>query len=174
MTKWNGLAVTGLLLTFGALGCAPSAAPPAVTQSPATDSEYVVKTEPANAVGVGAAKESAKDDEDVVLVGRIGGSEKPFVDGVAAFTIVDAKVPDCRQEEGEGCPTPWDYCCHQDDVKKNIALVKVVNGESKPVMEDARKLLGVKELNLVVVHGKAKRDAEGNLTLLADEIFVKE
>jgi hypothetical protein len=32
----------------------------------------------------------------------------------------------------------------------------------------------VKELNLVVVHGKAKRDAEGNLTVLADEIFVKE
>jgi hypothetical protein len=172
MTKWNGLAVTGLLLTFGALGCAPSAAPPAVTQSPATDSEYVVKSEPANAVGVGAAKESAKDDEDVVLVGRIGGSEKPFVDGVAAFTIVDPKVPHCSKEEG--CETPWDYCCETNQVKSNIAMVKIVNDESKPVAKDARKLLGVKELNMVVVHGKAKRDAEGNLTVLAHEVYVKE
>ncbi len=48
------------------------------------------------------------------LSGRIGGSEKPFVDGLAAFTIVDLKVPYCADDEG--CPTPWDYCCNQKDV----------------------------------------------------------
>ena len=61
------------------------------------------------------------EQDEVVLVGRIGGSEAPFVDGLAAFTIVDAKVPPCSAEEG--CETPWDYCCEQDAVKDNIATL---------------------------------------------------
>jgi len=171
MKNWNYLTLAGVVLSTAAMGCAPSATPPATAQS-IVDSAYVVKIEPAHALPVGDARESAKDDEEIVLVGRIGGSMKPFVDGVAAFTIVDPKVPHCSKEEG--CQTPWDYCCEQNQVKHNIATIKVVNGETKTVPEDARKLLGVKELNMVVVHGKAKRDAAGNLTVLADQIFVKE
>jgi hypothetical protein len=121
---------------------------------------------------VGDARDSVEDQQEVVLVGRIGGSAEPFVNGVAAFTIVDSKVAHCAPEEG--CPTPWDYCCAQDQVKDNIAAVKVVDAQGKPVTQDARKLLGVKELNLVVVRGKAQRDADGNLALLADQVYLKE
>lgn len=165
------LTFAGIILSAAMMGCGSKPDSPASTQSPA-NSKYLASSEPANAQPVGDARDSAKDDDDVVLVGRIGGSGKPFVEGVAAFTIVDPKVPHCSKEEG--CPTPWDYCCEQNEVKNNIATVKVVDGEAKTVSEDARKLLGVKELNMVVVHGKAKRDAEGNLTVLADQIFVKE
>ncbi|MDZ4852452.1 MAG: hypothetical protein SGI77_24450 [Pirellulaceae bacterium] len=132
---------------------------------------YVTKTEPAGAIPVGEARSSAKSDEHVVLVGHIGGSAKPFVDGIAAFTVVDPKVPYCAAKEG--CPTPWDYCCEQGQVKDNIALVQIVDDAGKTIAEDARKLLGVKELNLVVVSGKAQRDEAGNLTLLADKVFLK-
>ena len=50
----------------------------------------------------------------------------------------------------------------------------MVDSQGQLVTEDARKLLGVKELAMVVVHGKAERDPEGNLTVLADQVFVKE
>lgn len=161
-------------LALVCVGCSNSTttAPPSAATSPASGQKYVATAEPAGAVGVGAARESAKTDEEVVLIGRIGGSEKPFVDGVAAFTIVDPKVPHCAADEG--CETPWDYCCKQNDVKDNIATVKIVEGGSKTVATDAKKLLGVKELNVIVVKGKAKRDDAGNLTVLADQVFVKE
>jgi hypothetical protein len=50
--------------------------------------------------------------------------------------------------------------------------VKVVDQDGKMVSIDARKLLGVKELDRVVVHGTATRDDEGNLTVLADGVYV--
>ena len=134
-------------------------------------SQYVVTTEPDGAVPVGKARETAEDKQTVTLVGVIGGSTEPFVDGLAAFTIVDPRVPYCAAEEG--CPTPWDYCCTQDQVKDNIATVKIVDDTGKPVADDARKLLGVKELSTVVVQGTADRDDQGNLTVAATGVFVR-
>jgi hypothetical protein len=136
-----------------------------------TKSEYVVDSEPAGAIPVGEARQSVNDDESVTLVGLIGGSSKPFVDGLAAFTIVDAKVPYCAPDEG--CPTPWDYCCETDAVKDNIATIKIVDDAGKPVASDARELLNVKELSTVVVQGKASRDEQGNLTVAATKVFVR-
>ncbi|MCD0460195.1 hypothetical protein [Roseiconus lacunae] len=135
------------------------------------DSAFVSDTEPAGAVPVGTARESVENDEQVTLVGKIGGSQQPFVDGLAAFTIVDPKVPHCSSDEG--CPTPWDYCCTMNQVKDNIATVKMVDESGAPVASDAKSLLGVKELSTVVVTGSAKRDSEGNLTVAATKVFVR-
>lgn len=171
MSNWNFSFLVVALFAGGLAGCNSESTPPSTAQSTPT-SAYLVSSEPRGAVAVGDARDSVKDDQEVVLVGRIGGSAEPFVNGVAAFTIVDSKVPHCTAEEG--CPTPWDYCCEQDQVKDNIAVVKVVDAQGKPVSQDARALLGVKELSTVVVHGKAKRDADGNLALLADQVYLKE
>lgn len=160
--NWSFIGTLALLV-----GCADSD----VAQNANIDSKYVVTTEPADALPVGDARESAENDEQVTVVGLIGGSVEPFVDGLAAFTIVDPKVPYCAADEG--CPTPWDYCCTQDRVKDNIATVKVVDESGNPVADDARQLLGVKELSTVVVQGKAQRDDEGNLTVAATKVFVR-
>lgn len=141
------------------------------TGSTAAASQFIAASEPNGAIPVGEARESVKDGDDVVLVGIIGGSSKPFVDGLAAFTIVDSKVPYCADDEG--CPTPWDYCCEQGQVKDNIATVKVVDESGKPVATDARGLLDVQELSTVVVKGSAERDEQGNLAVLASQIFVR-
>jgi len=140
------------------------------TESP-TGSQYLATTEPPNAVGVGTARKNISDGDRVILTGHIGGSANPFVDGIAAFTIVDPKVNYCQPDEG--CPTPWDYCCTQNEVKENIATVKVVDDAGKTVVEDARQLLGVEELSLVVVNGRAQRDDQGNLSILANQVFIK-
>jgi hypothetical protein len=171
MNKWSASLFLGGVTVLGIAGCGDGNKSPSASQAP-RETKYVVMTEPAGSIPVGEARDVVKDAEEVVLVGRIGGSTEPFVDGIAAFTIVDPKVPSCAGEEG--CPTPWDYCCTQNEVKDNIATVKIVDDQGQPLPRDARELLGVKELNLVVVHGKAQRDAAGNLALLADRVFVKE
>lgn len=161
-----------LTLAIVSQGCTKGD-PATSTSSPAKpDVRFLMTSEPGGAVSVGDARTSAKDQDEVILVGRIGGSVKPFVEGVAAFTIVDPKVPHCSADEH--CPTPWDYCCEQNQVKDNIAMVKIVDADGNPVTKDARELLGVKELTTVVIHGKAKRDAEGNLTVHADQVYVKD
>jgi hypothetical protein len=40
------------------------------------------------------------------------------------------------------------------------------------IKKDARELLGVKELDTVVVQGKARRDKVGNVVILASKLHV--
>ncbi|MEZ6043367.1 MAG: hypothetical protein R3C20_22950 [Planctomycetaceae bacterium] len=170
MKVLNGIFVCVLTLSVGC-GTSNMGSPEASSKPAAEGAQFVTMMEPADAIPVGAARESAEDTQDVTLVGRIGGSSEPFVEGLAAFTIVDPKVPHCAPDEG--CPTPWDYCCTQDQVKGNIATVKVVDDAGNPVSGDARQLLGVRELSTVVVRGKAERDDRGNLTIATHQIFVR-
>ncbi|HBJ34243.1 MAG TPA: hypothetical protein DDZ51_05650 [Planctomycetaceae bacterium] len=162
-----------LSFTLLAVGCGPSEVETVKDEvGIQSDSQYLADVEPAGAMPVSEAREKVEDGQNVTLVGLIGGSTKPFVDGLAAFTIVDPKVPYCAADEG--CPTPWDYCCQTAAVRDNIATIKVVDGAGKPVMGDAKKMLNVKELSTVVVQGKAKRDDQGNLAIAATKVFVKQ
>ena len=158
-----------VLLTISVVGCARSEAPaPAAKASP-----YVLTDEPAGAIDVRAAVKSVKDKDSIVVVGRIGGEVNPFVEGVAAFTIVDRSLTPCNERPGDSCPTPWDYCCDIPDLPTSSAAVKVVDRDSHVVAEGAKGLLGVKELDTVVVRGRASRDSGGNLVLLADAIYIR-
>ncbi len=173
--KYQHLCVLGLSLLLTS-GCSDApqdngGANKTEAVAPGTGTQYLTLSEPAAVMEVADARKSAKADEAIAIVGRIGGSGEPFVDGVAAFTVVDLKIAYCSADEG--CPTPWDYCCTQDQVKDNIAIVKLVDAEGKPVTDDARKLLGVKELSVVVAEGTARRDESGNLTVAATKIFVR-
>lgn len=164
--------LVGLLAAFA--GCNNSDVaqnPPADAPTESAHAKYLSASEPANAMPVGDARSVVKDEQEVALVGTIGGSSEPFVEGLVAFTIVDPKVPYCSADEG--CPTPWDYCCTQDQVKDNIATVKFVDESGSPIAGDARQVLGVKELATVVVEGAAERDEQGNLTVAAAKVFVR-
>ena len=50
---------------------------------------------------------------------------------------------------------------------------KFVDEQGQTVAVDARELLGLKESQMVVVQGKAKRDEQGNLTVLAEGLYVR-
>lgn len=159
------MATTGVLAGCGKAPSAATAPTPDTTKV-----SYVTTVEPEGALGVTDARKAEADE--VTVTGRIGGSAKPFVEGIAAFTIVDPKLSPCSDDEG--CPTPWDYCCSTSELPTSTALIKVVDEHGQLVSGDARQLLGVNELAMVVVRGKAERDAEGNLTVLASQVFVKE
>jgi hypothetical protein len=162
---------TALAAVVGFAGCGSTATVKTSGTPSAEGAVYRLSSEPADAQEVKDARGVAKDDEEITLVGRIGGDVNPWVEGQAAFLIVDSALKPCNADEG--CPTPWDYCCDAGDLPANKAMVKVVDRSGKTVATDARKLLGLKELQTVVVHGKAKRDEAGNLTVLAEGVFVR-
>ncbi len=161
-----------LALTVVAWGCGQSAPQPtaATPEVSAAASNMLLREQPIDAQPVAEVRKSAADGVDVTILGRIGGGESPWVEGRAAFTIVDPKLEPCPP--GEGCPTPWDYCCVTDQIPANRAMIKIVDAAGDTVEQDARQLLGVKELQTVVVKGKAKRDEAGNLTVLASGVFI--
>jgi hypothetical protein len=159
-------------------GCRPQAQTPASQTPPAGDlsvdrSGFLLNEEPAGAEAVMKVRENVKHDDEVVMVGRIGGGVNPWIAGRAAFSMVDPSLKACSDVAGDNCETPWDYCC-EPDLSRAMALVKVVDGEGKTVGVDARRLLNVKELSTVIVKGRAERDDAGNLTVLATGVFVKE
>lgn len=133
---------------------------------------YLLEKEPKNSQQVNAIREKAKDGEDVFVTGRIGGRENPWIKDTAAFSIVDTSRKSCDQNPGESCPTPWDYCC-EADIAKSTLVVKFADESGKLVRKDARELLGVKELQTVVIQGKVKRDKDNNVSLTASKIYVK-
>jgi len=137
-------------------------------------SRFLLNEEPAEAATVIEAREDSEDGQDIVLVGRIGGSVNPWVEGRAAFSIVDPTLKACSDIPGDECKKPWDYCCETHKLPTSTAFVKFVGDDGRPLYADARELLNLKELQTVVVHGKAKRDEAGNLTVLADGLFVRD
>jgi hypothetical protein len=136
-------------------------------------SKFILTEEPSEAATVIEARENSKDGADVVLVGRIGGSANPWVEDRAAFSIVDPSLKACSDIPGDECKIPWDYCCETHKLPTSTALIKFVDDDGRTLKSDSRELLSLKELQTVVVRGKAKRDEAGNLTILANGLFVR-
>ena len=167
-------ALVGMAFIAGCAETEQDAASSSEDSAQAVDgSKFVMSEQPEGAKDVIAVRESAQDGDDVLLEGRIGGAHNPWVDGYAAFTVVDNSLRACSDIPGDKCKFPWDYCCETDKLKNATALVKVVDENGDPVKADARKLLNVTELSRVIIKGKAKRDDAGNLTVLASGIHVK-
>lgn len=171
----NWVLCTFLLTT---LGCSETQTindplPENVAAQPVDGSKFRLESEPDGATDVIKVREAAADGDDIVIVGRIGGSVNPWIEGRAAFSIVDESLRACSDIPGDDCPRPWDYCCETDKLPSATALVKVVDDNGDLVLADAKELLDVVELSTVVVRGKAKRDEAGNLTVLANGIFVR-
>jgi hypothetical protein len=135
--------------------------------------DYLLSTEPDQARSVIETREHSADQESVVVVGRIGGSVNPWVEGRSAFAIVDLSLEACSDKEGDDCETPWDYCCETDRLAQATLLVKLIDDSGKLLPVDARQMLGVKELQTVVIQGTAQRDGAGNVTVLASGFFLR-
>lgn len=167
-----GLIVTGTL-AWTLVGCNSGPVTPPSGAAPSADVKALLTTEPEGAKSVIDVRRDAGDGQEVVVIGRIGGSVDPWIKDRAGFQIVDQKFKPCNERADDACETPWDYCCDpQDELRKGMALIKVVDAEGKTVPVDARKLLGVKELQTVVVKGTARREG-GNLTVLASGIYLR-
>jgi hypothetical protein len=155
-----------LLAVVVLAGCLP---PPPPDKSAVDVSAYTLSAEPAGAKDVIAVREASNDGDEVVIVGRVGGSAKPFVDGRCAFTLIDTSITPC---DDDCCSNP--YCeVDKDVLKKSTTLVKVVDGQGNTLPTGAKQAFGLEQLTTVVIKGKARKDGSGNLTILASGVFVR-
>jgi hypothetical protein len=177
MIRYRARAIFLFSFVSLAVGCSKESthatgSPPAI--SPTAANEFLLAAEPSGSKGVLELRKQAKDGEEVVVAGRVGGSTEPLVKGRAAFTVVDTSFIPCSEKEGDDCKTPWDYCCDsKEDLLRGTVMVKFVNEQGKTLEQDAGQLLGIQPLKSVVVCGRARRDQEGNLTVLATKLYVK-
>lgn len=131
--------------------------------------KFWVAQAPAGPKSVAAVKKDAKTGDEVTVVGRVGGAQKVFVDGIAAFTIVDEAAAACTKDH---CETPWDYCCvDAKELTAQSVTVEFVDGD-KPVKSNARGFHGLDYLSTVVVTGRVMRDDAGNVTVKATGLHV--
>ena len=68
------------------------------------------------------------------------------------------------------CP----FCSRGKDSTNSLAVVEFVDEQGQRLPIDARKLLGVKENQLVVVRGRPKIDEFGGLVVSADGIYLRD
>ncbi|MSR70408.1 MAG: hypothetical protein EXS17_08715 [Phycisphaerales bacterium] len=131
-----------------------------------------VAEQPAGAVGVIAARASAKAGDRVVLLGRIGGSRSPFVSNHAIFTIIDPSLKSCVETGDEDhCPRPWDYCCEErKSLTAGLASIEVRDAQDKPLAISLERDGTLKPLMLVAVEGTWQATDGGALLVRADHI----
>ncbi|MBL8799956.1 MAG: hypothetical protein JNM56_39100 [Planctomycetia bacterium] len=173
MNRWLFLAPVLFLV-----GCGQSSSDPLdkIAYGPGQHPDsfkYLLGSEPADAKDVIALRGDAKDGDAVVVVGRVGGSKQPVIKGRAAFTIVDLSLKPCNPGDEEEC---FDFAClGKEKVAKASAMVKFVDGQDKTLNVDAHQLLNAPQLEgqIVVVRGVAKRDETNNLTIQANQIYLR-
>ncbi|MEX2137668.1 MAG: hypothetical protein WD894_00275 [Pirellulales bacterium] len=139
----------------------------------AVGEQYLIEQEPADAQPVAEAIQG-EDEAEVTVVGRIGGEENPWVEDLAAFTIVDPSLKACSDIPGDMCEKPWDYCCESPDtLQTHSVTVKFADEKGTIVPVDARKLFGVEPLQTVVIKGKLRKDKSGKTAVVAEKMYVK-
>ena len=160
--------ILGILFTsLAASGCGDT---PASVPSTAPSAEFRLATEPADALEVLDAKEQAKDGAAVIVVGRIGGGIMPWIEGRAAFLLVDTRIQ-ASCEDGEECKMGCPGC--SKEMLEASTMVKFLGEDGKVLPVDARTLLGVKEQETVVIEGIASRDLAGNVSITGKGIFIR-
>lgn len=172
--RWTFLALIAVAPALPLLtGCGSAPAAEATAPSDIKGSDFLLSEEPDGAVGVIAAREAAEDGVPLVLVGRVGGSANPWIEGRAAFMVLDASMSVVAEgeesAEGELCTGD---CCATERLACTT-LVKVVDASGQVVPVDTRKLLGLKESDMVVVEGTAKKDKSGNFSMLVNHVFIR-
>lgn len=151
------------------------AAPAAAATADPLPAGLIVDKAPADAKGVTEVRGSA-DGEDVVVRGRIAGSQEPFTAGRAQFQLIDLGIKSCAEMEDDSCPTPWDMCCEEPKVvAQNSVTVQVVGADGRPLKSEIEGVAGLKPLSEVAVKGKLRKSADGKaVTVDATELHVKQ
>jgi hypothetical protein len=163
------LVTTVLACAIGVLGCNGNNGGGDRALGRVPDKKYLLDAEPPAPQHVRYLKEKGQNGDEVVVVGRIGGSAKPITRDLASFTIVDLSIP---PECDDGCDDPW--CAVDRKVLKDATtLVKFVDDQGQTIRTGAKDLLGVKDLQTVVVKGKVKKDADGTVVVLGSGLFIR-
>jgi hypothetical protein len=134
----------------------------------------VTSKEPGGARNVGDVKATAKEGDEVVVRGLVGGAKAPVVPGRAVFTIADlTTLHACTEMAAGSCTTPWDYCCETPEHRaENTLTVQVLGADGKPLAVDVGES-GVVPLAKVTVKGKVGPRPDAKVLVVdATEVYV--
>ena len=170
------LTITTALAIIAPMACDQSAPRPTKNAANAATStlpkDLFITQEPAGALGVLKVRQSAKAGDHVTMIGRIGGSENPFVSNRAVFTMVDASVKTCLEMGDANCPTPADYCCEDStELAKSMASVNITDKSGKPLTISLAADGSLKPLMWIAVEGTLQPTDGGAFIVNADHIY---
>jgi hypothetical protein len=118
-------------------------------------------------------KSDAAVGDEVVFEGRIGGRVEPFTASVATFLVADPSIMTCTERHGDGCPTPWDYCCEpKDNLMKNLATVQIVDADGRPLRQSVKGMHGLEPEARIVVVGTVSQSDGPTFVVDAKSIYV--
>ncbi|UCG33811.1 MAG: hypothetical protein JSU68_04080 [Phycisphaerales bacterium] len=166
------------LATFGCRGESDRDAPEAVSESKASDVALppglFLERAPQDARELEEVKDNAAVGDRVVLRGRIGGRVEPFVDGRAMFMLADGRMPTCNERHGDGCRTPWDYCCEpKADLLARTATIQLADASGRPLKRTVKGVEGLVPTAEIVVTGKVSQRDDGDVMVVdASGIYV--
>ena len=137
-------------------------------EQPAVKS-YKLEADLTDAANVYAARKKGEGDE-VIVVGRV----RQELEGSAAFMLVDEVLEYCGQGlEKCGCPTPWDYCCIEQEVVAEASLPVEIHNAKGEVVDLAKD--DIRLLDLVAMKGTLAKTESGDLFLVVkDGWFLRE
>lgn len=146
-------------------------------QTSAARDRLLLMAEPAGAIGIIDARESltaepAKGaEQDLVVVGRIGGSKPVFSSSHASFFLVDPSAV-AAHDHADGCGENCPYCSKGAD-ENAVAMIHCVDARGEPLKVSADRLLGLAAGQTAVIQGRAQLDESGNLVVMAEGIYVR-
>jgi len=110
----------------------------------------------------------------VVLRGRIGGRKDPIGENRAIITMIDMSLNPCNQPPETRCATPWDACCHpQDVIADNSATVEVVDANGQLLKANLAGKGGIAPMKQILVTGTVSGPVDQkNLLVRASSIYV--
>ncbi len=111
---------------------------------------------PANIKDLAEVKKTAKKNDKVTFLARIGGRKNAsFLPTLAMMIVADPALKSCEvMGEEEHCPTPEDYCCEDRELlNAGLGTIRFMNGadETYPFSIDGDH--GLEILKYVVIEG---------------------
>ena len=166
MTVCSGLVAAAMLP-----GCSDSKNETQSLETSATPA-WVLTAAPDGALGVAQAKAIAKEGDEIVIRGTIGGGKHPLSPESPVIRLVDSALYNKCTSGDDHCSTPWDYCCaDSDELVAHSATIQLVDAGGEPITESPI-AHGFAGLDDVVVRGTVgPRPNDAVLVVLATGIY---
>ena len=162
-----------LLVLIAFTGCAKSSEEPAVSIAE-LKAKYILAEEPLGVLPVLAAvDELAEREQEIVVLGRIGGIKNPCDAKEAVFVMTDPSVDAAVGNSDHACGADCHFCQKPKKDLPTLAIVKLVDAEGKPYPYAPGQFADLVPDQMVVVRGKAKVDSLGNLTVAANGVYIR-
>lgn len=161
------------VMLLSIIGCGQSPVTPTVSLTD-LKAKFILAEEPIGVLPVMAAvDELAEREEEIVVLGRIGGIKQPCDAKEAVFVMTDPSVDAVIDSAEHTCGEDCHFCKKPKRDLPTLAIVKLVDADGKPYPYTPGQLADLAPDQMVVVRGKAKVDSLGNLTVAANGVYIR-